>query len=183
MIASKQFAHFLRTVQVCWEPLSESFVVVELKVCWQNTVWECFVVVVVVDLRCRFWFELGNLQSSVSVYSEKILIRIGQSINIACLSMTRMITQLLMIYFEINELGMTDWTMSYLWDNLSTQWRQRANKRYSISHFLPGVTLDNNYTQEYKLKWKFSLLAKKAILTKIALIKRAAALMNRLVNQ
>ena len=53
--------------------------------------WECFVVIVV-DLRCRFWFELGNLQSSVSVYSEKILIRIGQSINIAYLSVTRMIT-------------------------------------------------------------------------------------------
>ena len=182
MIASKQFAPFLRPVQVCWELLSESFVVVELQVCWENNVWECFVVVVV-DLRCRFWFQLGNLQSSVIAYSEKIFIKIGQSINIAHLLVTRMITLLLVIYLEINELGVIDWTMSYLWDNLSTQWRQRANKRYSNSHSLPGVTLDNNYIQEYKLIWIFSLLTRKAFLTKIALIEEAAALMNRLVNQ
>ena len=88
-----------------------------------------------------------------------------------------------MIYLEINVLSVIDWTMSYLWDNLSTQWRQRANKRYSNSHFLPGVTLDNNYIQEYKLIWIFSLLRKKALLTKIALIEEAAALMNRLVSE
>ena len=136
-------------------------------------------------LICDAGFDSSRaiFNSLLLVIQRKLFIQFGQSIHIAYLSVTRMITLLLVIYLEINELSVIDWTMSYLWDNLSTQWRQRANKRYSNSHFLPGVTLDNNYIQEYKLKWKFSLLTKKAILTKIALIEEAAALMNRLVNQ